>query len=65
MINSCLPLCVVHVFSLNGRAGPDSEQLPTCHTCFNHLLIPEYASYDKLKVKLMKAIEESEGFGLI
>ena len=24
------------------RAGPDSDQLPTSHTCFNHLLLPEY-----------------------
>lgn len=26
------------------RAGPDSEQLPTSHTCFNHLLLAEYSS---------------------
>eukprot|EP00960_Hanusia_phi_P014573 430137-Hanusia_phi.AAC.1 len=24
------------------RNGPDSERLPTAHTCFNHLLLPEY-----------------------
>jgi ubiquitin-protein ligase E3 A len=25
------------------RAGPDSDQLPTSHTCFNTLVIPEYS----------------------
>jgi len=47
------------------RAGPDSERLPSAHTCFNHLLIPEYSSKAKLIAKLRAAIEESEGFGLI
>jgi ubiquitin-protein ligase E3 A len=25
------------------RNGPDSPRLPTAHTCFNYLLLPEYA----------------------
>lgn len=47
------------------RMGPDSAQLPTAHTCFNHLLLPEYSSREKLKRLLLRAISESEGFGLI
>ncbi len=47
-----------------GRTGPDTESLPTAHTCFNHLLIPEYTSKDKLRVKLLTAISNAEGFGL-
>lgn len=47
------------------RAGPDSEQLPTSHTCFNHLLLSEYTTKEKLERKLRAAIKESEGFGLI
>jgi hypothetical protein len=47
------------------RAGPDSEQLPTSHTCFNHLLLMEYSTKEKLERKLRAAIRESEGFGLI
>jgi len=39
-----------------GRHGPDTDRLPTAHTCFNHLLIPEYSSKDKLRVKLLNAI---------
>ena len=46
------------------RAGPDSMQLPTSHTCFNTLLLPEYSSYDKLAERLGRAILECEGFGL-
>ena len=47
------------------RWGPDSDKLPTAHTCFNHLLIPDYQNKDKLKKNLTIAISNSEGFGLI
>ncbi|KAA0152091.1 hypothetical protein FNF29_04205 [Cafeteria roenbergensis] len=47
------------------RAGPDSEFLPSAHTCFSHMLLPEYESKDKLVAKLRSAILESEGFGLM
>jgi ubiquitin-protein ligase E3 A len=46
------------------RHGPDSESLPSSHTCFNHLLLPDYKNYEKLKCKLFKSIENCEGFGL-
>jgi ubiquitin-protein ligase E3 A/E3 ubiquitin-protein ligase HERC4 len=47
------------------RAGPDSDHLPTSHTCFNTLLLPDYgADYDKLANRLGRAILECEGFGL-
>jgi len=47
------------------RSGPDSLQLPTSHTCFNHLLLPEYSSKDKLRKSLELAIRHSRGFGLL
>jgi len=46
------------------RSGPDTNQLPTSHTCFNHLLLPEYSSIEKMKEKLIYAINHSQGFGL-
>lgn len=46
------------------RAGPDSDKLPTAHTCFNALLLPEYGSRDKLRSKLLTAIQNAQGFGL-
>ena len=42
----------------------DGEHLPAAHTCFNHLLLPDYKNYEKLKAKLLQAIQHSEGFGL-
>ncbi|KAK4883149.1 hypothetical protein RN001_006468 [Aquatica leii] len=47
------------------RNGPDSDRLPTAHTCFNVLLLPEYVSKEKLKDRLVKAINYSKGFGML
>ena len=47
------------------RHGDNDQLLPSVHTCFNHLLLPDYSSKEVLKEKLMKAIHNSEGFGLI
>lgn len=46
------------------RAGPDTDKLPTSHTCFNTLLLPSYCSKDKMTDRLRLAIMNSEGFGL-
>jgi hypothetical protein len=46
------------------RNGDDDERLPSAHTCFNHLLLPDYSNKDVLKAKLLLSIENSEGFGL-
>ncbi|XP_022800186.1 ubiquitin-protein ligase E3A-like [Stylophora pistillata] len=47
------------------KNGPDSDRLPTAHTCFNVLLLPEYSSKEKLKERLLKAITHAKGFGLL
>lgn len=47
------------------RAGPDSDVLPTVHTCFNHLLLPDYNSKEKLESRLRLAIQHCHGFGLM
>ena len=47
------------------RFGPDSDKLPCAHTCFNHLLLPDYKNKDKLRERLLIAINNSEGFGLM
>ena len=47
------------------RFGPDSDKLPCAHTCFNHMLLPEYKDKDKMKNRLLIAINHSEGFGLL
>jgi hypothetical protein len=44
------------------RAGSDSDRLPSAHTCFDHLLLPDYGEEDKLRAKLKIALEHAEGF---
>ncbi|KAJ2305530.1 hypothetical protein IWW52_004818, partial [Coemansia sp. RSA 2704] len=47
------------------KNGGDSDRLPTSHTCFNVLLLPEYSTLEKLRERLLTAIHNSEGFGMI
>ncbi|XP_076347770.1 ubiquitin-protein ligase E3A-like [Tachypleus tridentatus] len=47
------------------RNGSDSDRLPTAHTCFNVLLLPEYTTKEKLRERLLKAINYSKGFGML
>lgn len=46
------------------RNGDDTTRLPTAHTCFNVLLIPDYATLERLRDRLLLAIENTRGFGL-
>ena len=46
------------------RAGDDSLNLPTSHTCFNLLSMPAYGSRGKLRDRLTIAIKNAAGFGL-
>ena len=41
-----------------------TDHLPTAYTCFNVMLLPRYATTDKLHRLLITAIENSHGFGL-
>ena len=45
------------------KNGNSDERLPTSMTCFGRLLLPHYSSKEVLKEKLVKAIENSKGFG--
>jgi E3 ubiquitin-protein ligase HUWE1 len=46
------------------KAYGGTHLLPSAHTCFNQLDLPEYTSEDELREKLLIAIREgSEGFG--
>ncbi|XP_076930173.1 E3 ubiquitin-protein ligase UPL1-like, partial [Bidens hawaiensis] len=60
--------------ALQGLSGPQRfqihkaygapERLPSAHTCFNQLDLPEYMSKEQLQERLLLAIHEaSEGFG--
>ncbi|KAI8810381.1 hypothetical protein BJ742DRAFT_770398 [Cladochytrium replicatum] len=43
------------------RNGPDTERLPTSLTWFGRLLLPEYSTREKLKERLVTAIENAKG----
>jgi ubiquitin-protein ligase E3 A len=45
--------------------GLDDERLPSAHTCFNHLILPQFSTKEQLRKKLLQAIENHEGFGLM
>ena len=47
------------------NGGTDLNQLPSAHTCFNNLILPDYKNKEILKKKIYIAINYSEGFGLI
>ena len=40
------------------------NELPSAHTCFNNLILPDYKNKDLMKKKIQIAINYSEGFGL-
>ncbi|XP_031829321.1 apoptosis-resistant E3 ubiquitin protein ligase 1 isoform X3 [Nomia melanderi] len=47
-------------------AAPTFANLPTAHTCFNQLCLPDYECYDHFEKALLLAISEgTEGFGMI
>jgi len=46
------------------KNGTDDVRLPSAHTCFNHLLLPDYSCVSVLEAKLKLAISNAEGFGL-
>ncbi|UYI26600.1 ubiquitin protein ligase [Encephalitozoon cuniculi] len=55
----------VQKFSIH-KVSDRIDSLPTAHTCFNQLVLPEYSSYENLLKYLTLAINEcSTGFGFI
>ncbi|GAB1604382.1 probable E3 ubiquitin-protein ligase HECTD2 [Argonauta hians] len=42
----------------------DQTLLPMSHTCFNQLVLPAYKTRKTMKMKLLTAIENAEGFGM-
>jgi E3 ubiquitin-protein ligase HUWE1 len=39
-----------------------TKRLPSAHTCFNQLDLPEYESYEVLREQLLTAIEQGTGY---
>ncbi len=45
------------------RTGDDGKHLPSAHTCFNSLVLPDYQDKGVMEKNLKIAINYSEGFG--
>ena len=43
----------------------DERSLPVAHTCFNLLDIPRYQTRERLRYKLLQAIQQTQGFSLV
>ncbi|KAF9291068.1 putative E3 ubiquitin-protein ligase HTD2 [Linnemannia elongata] len=54
-----------HLSFTISKNGPDSMRLPTSHTCYNTLMLCAYSSKERLQERLMTAIGNAEGFGLM
>ena len=57
--------CVIFAFKTDNKFLVFPTRLPTSHTCFNVLLLPEYSSKEKLQERLLKAITHAKGFGML
>ena len=51
------------LFGIVREGGCDDRRLPSSHTCFNRLDMPEYSSKEVLKRNLEIAIANATGFG--
>jgi ubiquitin-protein ligase E3 A len=58
-------LKALKTFTITRVPTNDSGRLPSAHTCFNCLLLPEYETFEILQEKLLLAIQHNRGFGLI
>ncbi|XP_065359238.1 probable E3 ubiquitin-protein ligase HERC4 isoform X2 [Calliphora vicina] len=43
----------------------DDKFLPVAHTCFNLLDLPRYNTKERLKYKLLQAIQQTQGFSIV
>ncbi|KAG0367373.1 putative E3 ubiquitin-protein ligase [Gamsiella multidivaricata] len=51
-------------FKITCMGSHDSNRYPTTHTCFNQLCLYNYKGKEKLRQMLIRAMNESEGFGV-
>ena len=47
------------------RTSGGDSYLPVAHTCFNLLHLPVYNTKEKLRYKLLQAIQQPQGFALV
>ncbi|XP_046391938.1 probable E3 ubiquitin-protein ligase HERC4 isoform X1 [Ischnura elegans] len=60
-----IPIMGMKAIKLIIQPTEDDKYLPVAHTCFNLLDLPRYATKEKLRYKLMQAIQQCQGFSLV
>jgi len=63
--NDRIPSCSTKPYKLTISITQGSNRLPIAHTCFKILELPSYNNKETMKQKLIRAITETEGFGLV
>ncbi|XP_058120620.1 probable E3 ubiquitin-protein ligase HERC4 isoform X2 [Anopheles coustani] len=60
-----IPILGMKAIKIIIQRTPDDKFLPVAHTCFNLLDLPPYQTKERLKYKLLQAIQQTQGFSLV
>ncbi|XP_068245605.1 probable E3 ubiquitin-protein ligase HERC4 isoform X2 [Palaemon carinicauda] len=60
-----VPILGMKALKVTIQSTADDAYLPVAHTCIAQLDLPKYHTKEKLRYKLLQAIQQSEGFGLV
>ncbi|XP_011505541.1 PREDICTED: probable E3 ubiquitin-protein ligase HERC4 [Ceratosolen solmsi marchali] len=60
-----IPLQGMKAIKIAIQPMSDDKMLPVAHTCFNLLDLPRYQTRDRLRHKLLQAIQQTQGFSLV
>ncbi|KAH8259636.1 hypothetical protein KR026_008191 [Drosophila bipectinata] len=60
-----IPIQGMKALKMSIQPTPDERFLPVAHTCFNMLDLPRYKTKERLKYKLLQAIQQTQGFSLV
>ncbi|XP_008552683.1 probable E3 ubiquitin-protein ligase HERC4 isoform X2 [Microplitis demolitor] len=60
-----IPLQGMKAIKITIQPMTDEKFLPVAHTCFNLLDLPRYQTRERLRYKLLQAIQQTQGFSLV
>ncbi|XP_024937570.1 probable E3 ubiquitin-protein ligase HERC4 isoform X3 [Cephus cinctus] len=60
-----IPIQGMKAIKITIQPMSDERFLPVAHTCFNLLDLPRYQTREKLRYKLLQAIQQTQGFSLV
>uniref|UniRef100_A0A0K8SYD6 Putative E3 ubiquitin-protein ligase HERC4 n=1 Tax=Lygus hesperus TaxID=30085 RepID=A0A0K8SYD6_LYGHE len=60
-----IPILGMKAIKMYIQPTHDDKFLPVAHTCFNLLDLPRYKTKERLKYKLLQAIQQTQGFSLV